>query len=280
MKIGFIGAGKVGTALGDYFHKKGLTLSGYASRSRQSAKEAAQYTDSTFYSTYEALIADSDMVFLTVSDGAISSVWNLIKEVPKQDKIFCHCSGSISSQIFAGIHTQGAFAYSIHPLLAIHSKEHSFHNLTHAIFTVEGDPMHLETIVHLLENLGNSVQSIPTDAKSLYHAAAVFASNHMVALARISIDLLMNCGFDEGSALSAITPLITGNVSNIANAGPISALTGPIERNDISTVQKHLSCLDGSYRNLYKGLSEVLIGIGKEKHPELNYEEMIRLLNY
>ena len=66
MKIGFIGAGKVGTALGDYFHKKGLILSGYASRSLQSAKEAAQFTNSIFYSTYEALIADSDIIFLTV----------------------------------------------------------------------------------------------------------------------------------------------------------------------------------------------------------------------
>ena len=279
MKIGFIGAGKVGTALGDYFHKKGLILSGYASRSLQSAKEAAQFTNSIFYSTYEALIADSDIIFLTVSDGAISSVWNLIKEIPMQDKIFCHCSGSISSQIFSDIHTQGAFAYSIHPLLAIHSKEHSYDNLTRAIFTVEGDQLHLDTIVHLLEGLGNPVQSIPTDAKPLYHAAAVFASNHMVALAKISMDLLMDCGFDESSALSAITPLLMGNISNIANVGPTLALTGPIERNDTSTIQKHLDCLDASYQTLYKELSKVLIGIGKEKHSELNYEEMIHILD-
>lgn len=279
MRIGFIGAGKVGTALGDYFHKKGLILSGYASRSPQSAKKAAQFTNSIFYSTYETLIKDSDIIFLTVSDSAISSVWNLIKEIPMQDKIFCHCSGSISSQIFSDIHTQGAFAYSIHPLLAIHSKEHSYDNLTHAIFTVEGDQMHLDTIVHLLEGLGNPVQSIPTDAKPLYHAAAVFASNHVVALAKISMELLMDCGFNESSALSAITPLLMGNVSNIATAGPTLALTGPIERNDTSTVQKHLDCLDTSCQTLYRELSKVLIRIGKEKHPELNYEEMIQLLN-
>ncbi|MCI8409746.1 MAG: DUF2520 domain-containing protein [Lachnospiraceae bacterium] len=278
MKIGFIGAGKVGTALGDYFHKKGLSLSGYASRSLQSAKEAAQFTNSIFYSTYEALIADSDIIFLTVSDGAISSVWNLIKEIPMQDKIFCHCSGSISSQVFSDIHTKGAFGYSIHPLLAIHSKEHSYNNLTHAIFTIEGDQMHLDTFMHLLKGLGNPVQNIPTDTKPLYHAAAVFASNHVVALAKVSMDLLMNCGFDESSALSAITPLLMGNVSNITKEGPTLALTGPIERNDTSTIQKHLDCLKDSYQLLYRELSKVLIEIGKEKHPELNYEKMLQLL--
>lgn len=279
MRIGFIGAGKVGTALGDYFHKKGLVLSGYASRSLQSAKEAAQFTNSTFYSTYETLIADSNIIFLTVSDGAISLVWNIIREIPMQDKIFCHCSGSISSQIFSDIHTKGAFAYSIHPLLAIHSKKHSYNNLTNAVFTVEGDQLHLDTVVHLLEGLGNPVQSISTDAKPLYHAAAVFASNHVVALAKVSMDLLMNCGFDESSALAAITPLLMGNVSNIANVGPTLALTGPIERNDTATVKKHLACLEPSYQQLYKELSKVLVGIGKEKHPKLNYEDILRLLH-
>lgn len=278
MKIGFIGAGKVGTALGDYFHQKGLDLSGYASRSLQSAKETAQFTNSIFYSTYEALIADSDIIFLTVSDGAISSVWNLIKEIPMQDKIFCHCSGSISSQIFSDIHTKGAFRYSIHPLLAIHSKEHSYDNLTHAIFTIEGDQTHLDTMMHLLEGLGNPVQSIPTESKPLYHAAAVFASNHVVALAKVSMDLLINCGFDESSALSAITPLLMGNVSNIVKEGPTLALTGPIERNDTSTIQKHLDCLEDSYQILYKELSKILIKIGNEKHPELDYEKMRQLL--
>lgn len=280
MKIGFIGAGKVGTALGDYFRRKGLALSGYASRSRQSAKEAAQFTNSKYYSTYDALVADSDMIFLTVSDSAISSVWNLIQEMPLQDKIICHCSGSISSQVFSGIDKQGACAYSIHPLLAIHSKEHSYENLTHAIFTVEGDEMYLNKIVHLLESLGNTVQSIPTDAKPLYHAAAVFASNHVVALAKVSMDLLMDCGFDESSALAAISPLLMGNVSNIAKVGPIQALTGPIERNDISTVQKHLDCLDNSYQTLYRELSKVLVNIGIERHnvSECEYKEMIQLL--
>ena len=280
MKIGFIGAGKVGTALGDYFRRKGLTLSGYASRSRDSAKEAAQFTHSSFYSTYESLVEDSDMIFITVSDGAISSVWNLIKEVPMQDKIICHCSGSISSQIFSDIHTKGAFAYSIHPLLAIHSKEHSYDNLTQAVFTVEGDRMYLEKVIHLLEGLGNTVQHIPTDAKARYHAAAVFASNHMVALARISMDLLISCGFDEQAARSAITPLLLGNVSNIVNAGLTSALTGPVERNDVSTVQKHLDCLDDAYHDLYIELSKVLVDIGKEKHPSLDYQEMTDLLNH
>lgn len=279
MKIGFIGAGKVGTALGDYFAKKGLTLSGYASRSVVSAKEAAAFTSSNFYSTYAELVANSDMIFLTVSDGAISEVWNLFRELPLQDKILCHCSGSVSSHVFSGIETKGACAYSIHPLLAIHSKEHSYDNLTKAIFTVEGSKEKLSIITSMLEKLGNPVQCIPTDCKPLYHAAAVFASNHVIALAKVSMDLLQQCGFSNEHALSAITPLLTGNVSNITNVGPISSLTGPIERNDTTTVAKHLNCLEGDTKELYLALSKILIEISKEKHPESDYTKMLALFN-
>lgn len=276
MKIGFIGAGKVGVSLGKYFSIHGVSISGYASRHESSAKEAAQFTNSNVYSQYVDLIADSDMIFLTVTDGAIASVWDSIKELPItiKDKIFCHCSGSLSSGIFSEIEQYGAFGYSLHPLFAIHSKQTSYKDLSKTLFTLEGNQKHLPDIKALIEGLGNRVQIIPTEAKTKYHAAAVFASNHVVALAKVSIDLLQECGFSSEDALSAITPLITGNVAHITETGPNGALTGPVERNDVTTVEKHISCLSGDYEKLYKELTKVLISIGQEKHPDEDYGPM------
>lgn len=132
MRIGFIGAGKVGTTLGKYFisramqidnqRKENFTLSGYYSRNPKSAEEAANFTNSTRYDTLEQIIEDSDCLFLTVSDDAISTIWDSIKRLPIKEKIICHCSGSLSSAIFSGIEHTGAYAYSIHPLFAISSK--------------------------------------------------------------------------------------------------------------------------------------------------------------
>ena len=278
MKIGFIGAGKVGCTLGKYFSQGGLELSGYYSRTKVSATEAAQFTNSNYYSDLLSLLEDSDFIFITVSDDKISSIWDQIKEMPIQSKIICHCSGSISSQIFSGINQYGAFGYSVHPLLAIHSKKDSYKSLHDALFTVEGDSTKMPQVIALLKGLGNSVQTIPTSAKRNYHAAAVFASNHIVALAQISIDLLMDCGFSQDAARQAITPLLTGNVANIVNVGTKAALTGPVERNDISTIQKHLSYLTPEQQTIYKELSKILVKIGLEKHPELDYGELQKLL--
>ena len=274
MKIGFIGAGKVGFSLGKYFSIHGISLSGYASQSETSAKEAAQFTNSNAYSQYADLIANSDIIFLTVTDGAIAPVWDSIKELPIAGKIFCHCSGSLSSGIFSEIEQCGAFGYSLHPLFAIHSKQTSYKDLSNTLFTLEGDKKHLSDMQMLVEGLGNKVQIIPTESKTKYHAAAVFASNHVVALARVSIDLFQECGFSNDDALAAITPLIQGNVSHILETGPVDALTGPVERNDVTTVEKHIACLPMEYKTLYKELTKVLISIGQEKHPDEDYEPL------
>ena len=65
------------------------------------------------------LIKNSDAIFITTSDEQIQKVWNEIKELPIKNKLICHCSGSISSEIFSNISKYGAYGYSIHPMFAI-----------------------------------------------------------------------------------------------------------------------------------------------------------------
>lgn len=279
MKIGFIGAGKVGCSLGKYFSIHGVTVTGYFSRTAASAKDATQFTNSNYYSSQKELIADSDVLFLTVTDEAISSVWESIKGAALAGKIICHCSGSLSSGIFSDILNFGAYGYSIHPLCAIPNKTTSYQDLAHTLFTLEGDAAHLQDMKDFLETLGNEVQIIATEKKAKYHTAAVFASNHVVALAQVAIDLLMQCGFSGDHALAAIRPLMQGNVAHIVADGPVSSLTGPVERNDVTTIQRHLNSLPPQYKTLYQELTKVLVEIGKERHSDANYTSMKELLS-
>ena len=79
MKIGFIGAGKVGFSLGKYFTEKGINLSGYYSREPASSKDAAEFTSSSHYLVVSELIRDSDVIFLTVPDAELySATMNVI----------------------------------------------------------------------------------------------------------------------------------------------------------------------------------------------------------
>ena len=75
MNIGLIGAGKVGFSIGRFFSDGGVRITGYCSRNPDSAREAAAFTNSRYYSSIKDLTADSDAIFITVPDSAIRSVY-------------------------------------------------------------------------------------------------------------------------------------------------------------------------------------------------------------
>ena len=279
MRIGIIGAGKVGCSLAKYFTLHGLCVTGFYDADEKSAKEAAEFADTNWEQKPESLIRKSDALFLTVPDGLITDVWNQIRELPIEGKFICHCSGALSAQdAFPGIKDRGAFGYSIHPLFAVSDKFHSYKELSHAYFTIEGDQERLDEITGLFESFGNQVRLIDAKDKVKYHCAAAICSNHVIALIQESLDLLSECGFDEQSALAALTPIVSGNVSHILEEGTVNSLTGPVERCDVKTVRKHLQCLDKKDQILYRLISEKLVSLGKRKNPERDYSEMEQIL--
>lgn len=278
MRIGFIGAGKVGFSLGKYFSEHGLNVIGYYSRNPQSAIEAAEFTGTMYFNDIESIVEASDTLFLTVPDGAIKELWGYIDKLSIKNKIICHCSGLLSSSVFSNIDNHDSYGYSIHPLLGISDKQNSYEQLSRAFFTIEGSPGRLYEMQMLFKHLGNSIQVILPENKTVYHSAAVFASNLMVALAQTSIDLLKSCGFDEKGASVALKTLMLGNMENIVRQGTVDALTGPIERCDIETVKQHLSCLNGEDREIYILLSKKLINIAKRKKPDCNYAKLENMI--
>lgn len=271
MKIGFIGAGKVGFTLGKYISIRRLPLMGYYSHTPESAKSAASFTGSTFYFSIKTLIEECELIFITVPDSAIEQVWEQIKELPVKGKIFCHCSGLLSSTLFLGIEQREAYGYSLHPLSAINDKYHSVETLSDVYFTLEGSPKKLNEMTNFVRSLGNPVQIIKADEKCLYHTACVILSNLTVALTKVGSDLLTQSGLSAEFAEKAWHKLFLGNANNICQAGIFNALTGPLERNDVQSIQKHIHCLEGNSRDIYINLSKVLLDIAKQKHPQRDY---------
>ena len=188
IKIGFVGAGKAGFTLGKYMTESNIHVSGYYSRRKESAMEAAKFTCTKYFDTIEEILASSDALFLTVPDGALETVWNSLKQYPLTGKCICHCSGAMSSAVFSGIDQMGAFGYSIHPLFAIHDRLQSYREISQSYFTIEGSTEYLEFWRQFFETLGNPVRLIGPGQKFLYHSAAVFASNLVTALFETGIN--------------------------------------------------------------------------------------------
>lgn len=271
MVIGFIGCGKVGFSLGKYFSSKGITLSGYYSKSYKDAKEASEFTNSKAYEEMYDLVRDSSMIFITTPDDSIHEVLQKLSNFSLTNKIICHTSGSLTSSIFLDINNSDAFAYSIHPIFTFSDKYNAYKSLQDAYFSIEGPKEHIDELKDFIHSLGNKTFAINKEDKVLYHLASVTVSNLVLALINTGCSYLSQCGISENDALEALLPLIQNNIDNIKSNGFISALTGPVERNDLGTVKQHVSAIPTCDAELYKNLSLKLLPLSEKKHEDRDY---------
>lgn len=281
MNIGIIGAGKVGVSVGRYLKDNNIQISGFYDIDSDNAAFAAQFTQTDCFSDLEELVKLSDTLFITTPDNVIGSVWDCIrnKNMSVQNKIVCHFSGALSSDVFTDSQSTGAGVCSIHPMLAFSDKLTSYRIPANTFFAIEGDETAVSALKSLFESLGNTVCRIDKSKKSLYHTAASVLSNELVALLDMGYSLLEQCGFSRDDAVGATKNLVSGNVKSVLKNGCVNALTGPVERNDLQTVKKHVESLQGEDRQIYILLAKRLVNLAKAKNGDRDYAEMSEFLD-
>ena len=272
MRIGIIGAGKVGTTLGKYLSIHGKNVTGFYSRTHESADEAATFAETETYSSLCKLVEKSDVIFITTPDGVIHQVWGDLLHQDISNRIICHFSGSLSSHVFSGREEAGASGISMHPMYAFSDKFHSYEQFHTAYLTLEGDPEAVAVMKPMWEAIGHHVLTLKAEDKIKYHAAAAMASNEMLGLMQASLDILSECGFSEKDSMALLTPLVQGNIASMLEKGCVNALTGPVERGDAQTVRKHLQALEGSKAGkIYQSLGSTMVELAKRRNPDRDY---------
>ncbi len=212
----------------------------------------------------EELTEQCGIIFITVTDSAVAEVWNgLRNSYDMRGKIICHCSGSLSSDIFSGADPDTVC--SVHPMLAFNSAHTSNADISRAFFTLEGGARAIAEISDILTITGNKFRIINSSDKAKYHAAACFASNFVVAVCERAEALLTECGFCAEDAHAALSPLMKNNMDNIISCGARGALTGPASRGDSCTVARHLEALSGLDKRIYEVMTQAIYDmIGKD----------------
>ncbi|MDE7310406.1 MAG: DUF2520 domain-containing protein [Eubacterium sp.] len=280
MKTGFIGAGRVGCSIGKYLSESGIPLAGYYDAVPEAACDAAAFTASKSFASLEALVQESSLVFLTTPDSMIERTWEEIRPLPIAGKLVCHCSGALPSDAFTGIQNTGAAGCSFHPMLPFHDRYASYSQLKHAFFTIEGDDKAVQALSALFTKLGNTVCRIEGAYKPTYHAAASILSNQVIAVLDTGYRLLEECGFSREAAIDATKELVRQNIENVLAHDCVQALTGPIDRCDLTTVQKHLDCLHEEDLRMYQVLGSKLLKLAEKKNPGQDYAALHKLLQH
>ena len=282
LKLGFIGAGTVGTALSVLLSSKGYRVVAVSSRSQTSAENLARSINGCQVFNNNQAVADiAELIFITTPDDAIAPVASQIQWHNGQSVV--HCSGADSTEILEPARKSGAQVGVFHPLQTFAGVKQAIENMPGSTFTLEAEEPLLNTLKDMATALEGQWIELKASDKVIYHAAAVIACNYMVTLVKLATDLWQTFSIPPHQATRALLPLLRGTINNIEAVGIPQCLTGPIARGDTGTIKKHLDALQkaaptmlSTYREL--GLQTIPVALAKGRINQHQAEELQAIL--
>lgn len=187
------------------------------------------------------LLKTATHIVLLISDSAIDSFIDQHLQNICPTATIVHCSGCLLTQQ----------AYSAHPLQTFSPQLYSAEDYQQIPFIIEAEGPSFES---LLPGLPNPNYAIPKADKSAYHAYCVMANNFTTLLWQEFINTMQEKWNIDKSDLN---PFLHRTLQNLLNNHQ-SALTGPIARNDKSTINSNLNALKNErYQDIYQTFVDV-----------------------
>ncbi len=277
MKILIIGFGKLGSNL--YYAlrgNKGIKLKAVRSSREKISAES---------------IESADLIFICTRDSQIPAA---VKQIASsgasiKKKIIFHASGSLTSDELKILSAKGAHTGSFHPVQTFEKRVRKDAGRFKEIYiALEAVPAAKKAGERISRILGAKAFAIKKENKVYHHICCVIASNFLAALNRqiekiISKKIRIN-GFKNLSFFNIYMPLAMQSLKNIAKSGTIDSLTGPFERNDMITIEKHLKALSRGSKDvlsvyLLMGIETVKLSLEKKSLSHGDSVKIMKLLS-
>ena len=246
MKLNIIGAGHVGQVFGHLLaNRAGWQVQDVLNRSLASSQQAVAFIGSgTAIEDWPAL-RPADVTMLSVNDEQIVACCDqlAVNHLQAGSTVF-HCSGALASNKLTSARAHGCALASVHPIRGFADPAEVLADFDGTYCGLEGDAQALDLLQPAMQAIGARCVVIDPAAKTLYHAAAVFACNYLTTLLDVALRTYMAAGISEKQAYELAQPLVTQTLNNIFRLGPAQALSGPVARGDWSTVERHQQAVD------------------------------------
>lgn len=236
-----IGAGAMGRALGLRLVECGYPVRGVISRTRSRADALAAALGAPLASDRISDVpADAPLVVLCVGDDQLADLAEALAGAPRpwQGAVVLHTSGATTAAVLDPLREVGARTLSFHPLQTV-TPQSDANVLAAVTVGVEGTPSGVAAGIELAVGLGMRYLVVSAEAKPRYHLAAVMASNLLVTLMGMVQEVLASIHIDREGTMAILEPLLRGTLDNLASTSPEEALTGPVARGDLATIQGH-----------------------------------------
>jgi predicted short-subunit dehydrogenase-like oxidoreductase (DUF2520 family) len=258
-----IGAGRLGASLGLALRDRGALLLAFSAATPEGRARAQGWLGGKASATLiEVVAADPDFYLLTVPDHSLAEVaaalGRLLAEAgdevagtahsARRSPVVAHTSGATSVTILDDCRLAGAATLVFHPLQTFSDPSTGRARFAGAaVALTPADPRPdspaAEFGFALARSLGARPFLLADDKRTLYHAAASVACNYLVTLEHHARRLFVASGLPEQDAASLFLPLVQTTLDNVARQGAVRALTGPLSRGDVATIEAHLGAL-------------------------------------
>ena len=246
MDISIIGAGRAGTAVAALWQRAGHRIVAVSGREATALRASQHLPGVPILGAAEAARL-GELVILGVPDDLIETIARALVEAGAvaPGRWIAHLSGATPLSALDAARDAGARRLGVHPLQTFPDVESAIDRIPGCTVAVGADDDEGFFLAErLAEDLGGRPFRLPDEHRAVYHAAAVFASNYLVAATGVAEQLLATAGVPD--PLAALAPLQRATVANLARTGPAEALTGPTVRGDAGTIARNLEALTAS----------------------------------
>lgn len=239
LRVGVIGAGRVGSVLGHALARAGHHVVAASGVSRDSVRRSARLLPEARLLPADEVVALADLIVLAVPDDTLAGLVQGLADTDRwrRGQIVLHTSGAHGLAVLAPAAASGVLPLALHPVMTFTGTAEDLDRLAGVSFGVTADEADRAVAEALVVEMGGEPTWIPEASRALYHAALAHGANHLVTLVNEALDLLRTAGVGEPERM--IAPLLQAALDNALRHGD-AALTGPVSRGDAGTVRRHL----------------------------------------
>lgn len=254
LRVGVIGAGRVGAVLGAALLRAGHEVVATSAVSEASRARAAALLPGVQVLAPDEVCRTADLVLIAVPDDALADLVQGLAEVGAfhAGQLVAHTSGRHGLSVLAP--AQGVLPMALHPVLPFTGTAIDVERLAGASFGVTSPEVLRPIAEALVVEMGSEPVWVLDELRPLWHAALAHGANHLVTLVSSAADLLRQAGADDPAAV--LGPLLGAALDGALRSGD-AALTGPVSRGDAGTVAAHLAALPEEIRPSYLALARL-----------------------
>ncbi|THV41905.1 Rossmann-like and DUF2520 domain-containing protein [Glycomyces buryatensis] len=265
LAVGVVSAGRVGSVVGAALERAGHRVVAASAVSDASLERAARHLPAAEILSPHQVAAAADLLLIAVPDDAIAP---LVASLPvRPGQIWAHTSGALGAAALAPARDAGALTIALAPVMTFTGRAEDLERLAGISWAITGEAESRYVGEALVLEMGGEPEHIDEADRARYHAALVYAANHLMTLVNDAADQLRAIGVNEPQRLLA--PLVSASLDNALRHGD-AGLTGPVSRGDAGTVAAHLGALAGTgiedtYRALARRTAERALDSGRLK---------------